>query len=501
MKPIRKVLIANRGEIAVRVIRGCKSIGVKTVGVFAEPDRFAPHVLLSDESVDLMGETSAQTYLDMHKIIDACKRTQSDAVHPGYGFLSENATFAKLCSENNIEFIGPPVEAIRVMGDKTEARKLMESAGIPLPPGTTTALESVEEAAETAAQIGFPVLIKAAAGGGGKGMRIVYEPEKIRDAVRTAQSEAKNAFGDDRVYVEKYLEEPRHIEVQILADKHGNVIHLYDRECSIQRRHQKVVEEAPSPYLDEKMRENITRTAVEVAKSCNYVGAGTVEFLADKHRNFYFLEMNTRLQVEHPVTEYITGIDLVEWQIRVARGEKLTIKQEDISINGHAIESRICAEDPYENFLPSTGALTRYNPPGGPGVRVDSGVRAGLEVTINFDPLMAKLVTHAITREKALSVMEQALSEFEISGLRTTIPFCIFVMQHDAFRTGNYDTHFVKNYYTDSSQISADNAISTAAASVLYQQKVTKNITSLTISEAEGNTSLQDSSWWDKRHY
>jgi propionyl-CoA carboxylase alpha chain len=497
MRVIRTVLIANRGEIAVRVMRTCKALGIRTVAVYSDPDATSPHVLMADDSVPLGGTTSAESYLDMQKLIAACITSGADALHPGYGFLSENATFASLCKEHNIDFIGPDIHAIKVMGDKTEARKLMEQVGIPLPPGTTTALTSTKEAEETGKAIGYPVLIKAAAGGGGKGMRIVYNDIDMRDAVSAAQSEAKNAFGDERVYVEKYLEEPRHIEVQILADKHGNIVHFFDRECSIQRRHQKVVEEAPSPFLDDEMRAKVTSTAVEVARSCNYVGAGTVEFLADKHKNFYFLEMNTRLQVEHPVTEMITGYDLVEWQLRVAMGEKLSFSQSDIHINGHAVESRICAEDPAENFLPSTGQILRYNLPVGSGVRVDSGVREGQHITINYDPLMAKLVTHGENRQKAIARMRSALEEYSISGLRTTIPFCIFVMNHEAFQNGQYDTHFVKDYFKPEflHDLTSDLVCNISAILSFSQKKVFEIAT-------EGD-SLQDdtSTWWTKRRH
>lgn len=448
MSKISKVLIANRGEIAVRIIRTCKDLGIKTVAVYSRPDSSAPHTLLADESVYIGEAASSQSYLVADKIIAAAKSSGADAIHPGYGFLSENAAFSKRCSDEGIIFIGPSATSIEMMGDKTSARKLMEIAGVPLPPGTTTALKSVEEAVETADKIGYPVLIKAAAGGGGKGMRIVNHQMDIKNAVSSAQSEALNAFGDERVYVEKYLEEPRHIEFQVLADQHGNVVHLYDRECSIQRRHQKVIEEAPASVLTDEMRLQMGEAAVKATLSCGYYGAGTIEFLIDKHLNYYFLEMNTRLQVEHPVTEMITGLDLVEWQIRVAQGEKLPFKQEDIRISGHAMECRICAEDPSESFLPSTGLLKRHDVPSGPGVRVDAGVRAGQEITINYDPLMAKLVTFGSNRASAIDRMIRALKEYKISGVRTTIPFCKFVMENDLFRKGTFDTHFIKDYFT-----------------------------------------------------
>ena len=495
MATINKILIANRGEIAVRIIRTCKSLGISTVAVYSRPDKTSPHVLLADDSVFIGEAASSDSYLNIDKILDAAKASGADAIHPGYGFLSENAAFAQRCSNEGIIFLGPSVEAIRVMGDKTEARKLMEKAGVPLPPGTTTALKSVQEAVETANSIGYPVLIKAAAGGGGKGMRIVYDEATIQEATRAAQSEAKNAFGDERVYVEKYLEEPRHIEVQIIADQHGNIRHLFDRECSIQRRHQKVVEEAPSPFLDDLMRDEITKTAVEVARACDYVGAGTVEFLADKHRNFYFLEMNTRLQVEHPVTELVTGVDLVELQIRVASGEKLGFDQDDVKLIGHAVECRICAEDPEEQFLPSTGIITRHDLPAGPGVRVDAGVRTGQEITIDYDPLMAKLVVHAENRAKALERMYDALSNYRISGLRTTISFCKFVMKHPSFTQGVYNTHFIKEHYSTDKSGSGDEFA--ALAGIIYFNK-----TGASSDRADSNgeqNQPQLTNWWTKR--
>jgi acetyl-CoA carboxylase, biotin carboxylase subunit len=448
MVKIKKILVANRAEIAVRIISTCKSLGITVVSVYSSSDVLSPHVLMADESVYIGESKSSESYLNITKVIDAALKTNCDAIHPGYGFLSENAEFARRCSLAGLIFIGPNVESIHLMGDKTEARKLVEKAGIPLPPGTTTAISDLKEAAKVAQEIGFPVLIKAAAGGGGKGMRIVHSLEEFDNSVKTAQSEAFNAFGDNRVFIEKYLEEPRHIEVQIMGDQHGNVIHFFDRECSIQRRHQKVIEEAPSPFLDDELRRQITETAVKVAQTCGYYNAGTVEFLADKHRNFYFLEMNTRLQVEHPVTELITGYDLVALQILVAQGEMLPLCQHDIQIKGHSIECRICAEDPFENFLPSTGSIHRYDLPAGPGIRIDSGVTKGTEITIDYDPLMAKLSVVAATRSEAINKMKLALSEFRVSGVETTISFCGFVMSHELFIRGEYDTHFIKDNFS-----------------------------------------------------
>jgi acetyl-CoA carboxylase, biotin carboxylase subunit len=450
MPKIEKVLIANRGEIALRVIRSCKEKGIQTVAVYSRPDADSPHVLAADESVFIGEAASSESYLVVDNIIAAAKETGADAIHPGYGFLSENAAFARRCESEGIIFIGPRPQAIELMGDKTKARELMARANVPYPPGTESAMSDIGKARDIASEIGYPVLIKAAAGGGGKGMRIVHDPSDFEKSVKAAKSEAKNAFGDDRVYIEKYLEEPRHIEFQILADQEGNTVHLFERECSIQRRHQKVIEEAPSSVLTDELRLKMGEAAVNAAIACDYVGAGTVEFLVDKHLNFYFLEMNTRLQVEHPVTELITGIDLVSQQIDIAEGKKLPFTQDDIQADGHAIECRIYAEDPSDNFLPSTGSLVRHRIPAGPGVRVDAGVEEGQKVTINYDPMVAKLCTHAATREKAIGRMLRALSEYDIAGVRTTIPFCQFTLRHNSFTSGAYDTHFVQDHYNPS---------------------------------------------------
>lgn len=449
MADIKKVLIANRGEIAVRVIHTCKELGIKSVAVYSRPDSSAPHVQLADESVFIGEAASSESYLVVDKIIAAAKETNADAIHPGYGFLSENAEFAIRCEEEGIIFIGPSPEAIRLMGDKTSARELVTKHGIPTPPGLKSTLQSIEEAAQVADEIGFPILIKASAGGGGKGMRIVHQKSEFEASIKAAKSEAKNAFGDDRVYIEKYLEEPRHIEFQIMADTHGNTFHVFDRECSVQRRHQKVIEEAPSVLLTDDLRAKMAEAAIKAAKSCDYVGAGTIEFLVDKHKNFYFLEMNTRLQVEHPVTEMISGTDLVAMQIAVAEGKELTFKQEDLEMKGHAIECRIYAEDPENNFLPSTGLLKKHRIPSGSGIRVDAGVEEGQSVTINYDPMISKLTVFGSNREEARKKMLRALDEYEIVGCKTTIPFCTFTLEHEAFISGKYDTHFVPNYFTD----------------------------------------------------
>jgi len=464
MPKIDKILIANRGEIAMRIIRTCRDMGISTVAVYSEVDHVSPHVLWADESVCIGGVSSAESYLDSKKIIMAAIETGADAIHPGYGFLSENAVFAKTCADNQLVFIGPDPDAIELMGDKTAARKLMAETGVPCPPGTTTAIDDRDDVKKIAEQIGYPVLIKAAAGGGGKGMRIIAKPEEIVAGIKAATSEAKNAFGDGRVYIEKYLVSPRHVEFQIISDNFGNTCHLFDRECSIQRRHQKVVEEAPCAFLSDELRKKMADAAVAAARACNYNGAGTIEFLIDKDRNFYFLEMNTRLQVEHPITELITGVDLVELQIRVARGEELPFEQDEIELKGHAIECRIYAEDPADNFMPSTGVLHTHRPASGPGVRVDSGVEEGQEVTIYYDPMISKLCTHAPSREQAINRMNRALIEYDITGCNTTIPFCRYVMHHSAFINSEYDTHFVANHYDPSNFLQNQNRSGEAIA-------------------------------------
>lgn len=499
MPEIKKILVANRGEIALRVIRSCMEAGKETVAVYSEPDAEAPYVLMADESVGIGPAASSESYLVFDKIINAAKSTGADAIHPGYGFLSENADFAERCKKEGIIFIGPEPYAIRKMGDKTEARELMSKANVPFPPGTKKELESVEDAEKIADEIGYPVLVKAAAGGGGKGMRIISNKDEFRSGIKAAKSEARNSFGDDRVYIEKYLVEPRHVEFQIIADTHGNVLHLYDRECSIQRRHQKVIEEAPCTILTDELRAEMAEAAISAAKACDYVGAGTIEFLVDRDRNFYFLEMNTRLQVEHPVTELITSQDLVALQILVAEGEKLPFTQEEISMKGHAIECRIYAEDPRDNFLPSTGTLSKHRIPSGNGVRVDSGVEEGQPVTINYDPMISKLCTYGKDREQAIQRMIRALSEYEIAGCRTTIPFCDYVMKHDAFRNGEYDTHFVQDHFKpeDLDEISGiDEDYQRLAAVLLKEKKGTEEESRQSVSS---NGSVYSSEWWSNR--
>jgi len=444
---MKKILIANRGEIALRIMRSAHEMGIKTVAIFSEADRNTRYVRYSDEAVCIGAPPSSQSYLRGDKIIEICKNLNVDAIHPGYGFLSENAEFAHLVNASGITFIGPSPEAMRIMGDKLSAKAAVKKYNIPLVPGTDKALDNLMEAKRIAVEIGFPVLIKASAGGGGKGMRVVENIEDFEEQMNRAVSEAKSAFGDGAVFIEKYLAAPRHIEIQILADTHGNIVHLFERECSIQRRHQKVVEEAPSAVLSEKIRNEMGQCAVNVAKACNYVGAGTVEFLLDENNNFYFLEMNTRLQVEHPVTEMITGIDLVKEQIRVARGEKLAFTQNDLKIRGHAIEVRVYAEDPYNNFMPNVGKLVHYHAPKGIGVRVDDGYEQGMEIPIYYDSMIAKLITYGKDRPETIERMKRAIKDYKITGFETTLPFCDFVMRHEAFISGKYSTKFVDNYF------------------------------------------------------
>lgn len=444
---MKKILVANRGEIAIRVMKTTRKMGIKTVAVFSEADRNAPHVRFADEAVCIGEAPSNKSYLVGDTIIDVCKKLNVDGIHPGYGFLSENADFAKKAEDNNIIFIGPKSFAIKTMGDKLAAKEAVKHYDIPMVPGVDRAVTDPKEAVEIAKEIGFPILIKAAAGGGGKGMRIVENEKDVEEQMQRAISEATSAFGDGSVFVEKYITSPRHIEIQVLADAHGKVLHFFERECSIQRRHQKVVEEAPSSVLTPELRERMGQAAINVAKSCDYLGAGTVEFLVDANLNFYFLEMNTRLQVEHPVTELISGVDLVEQQIKIARGEKIDIEQEDLQINGHAVELRVYAEDPLNNFLPSVGNLSVYRPPVGKGIRVDDGFEEGMDIPIYYDPMLSKLITYGKTREEAIQLMIEAIDNYKVEGALTTLPFGKFVCQHEAFRSGNFDTHFVKNYY------------------------------------------------------
>ncbi|MEP0132134.1 MAG: acetyl-CoA carboxylase biotin carboxylase subunit [Eudoraea sp.] len=445
---MKKILIANRGEIAIRVMQTAQKMGIKTVAVYSKADRNAPHVKFADEAVCIGEAPSNQSYLLGSKIIEVAKKLNVDGIHPGYGFLSENADFAEEVEKNNIIFIGPKSKAIRVMGSKLAAKDAVKNYNIPMVPGIDEAITDVKKAKVISKEIGFPILIKASAGGGGKGMRVVEEEKELESQMKRAISEATSAFGDGSVFIEKYVTSPRHIEIQVMADSHGNILHFFERECSIQRRHQKVVEEAPSSILTPELREEMGIAATKVAKACDYLGAGTVEFLMDADHKFYFLEMNTRLQVEHPVTELISGVDLVELQIKIARGEAMTIKQEDLHINGHAMELRVYAEDPLNDFLPSVGRLETYRLPTGKGVRVDNGFEEGMDVPIYYDPMLSKLISYGKNRDEAIQIMLEAIEDYHIEGVQTTLPFGKFVFEHEAFRSGNFDTHFVKNYYS-----------------------------------------------------
>jgi len=445
-----KILIANRGEIACRVIKTAKRMDVKTVAVFSDADIDSPHVLQADEAVHIGPPPAAESYLLADKIIQAAKDTGAEAIHPGFGFLSENANFARSVAEAGLVFIGPPPNAIDAMGDKIESKRLAKEAGVSTVPGSADAISDPDEAVKIANEIGYPVMLKASAGGGGKGMRIAFNDEETRDGLVRAASEAKSSFGDDRVFIEKFVVEPRHIEIQVLADSHGNVVHLFERECSIQRRHQKVVEEAPSPFLDEATRNKMGAQAVSLAKAVGYQSAGTVEFIVGPNRDFYFLEMNTRLQVEHPVTEMITGLDLVEQMLRVANGENLSFGQEDLRINGWSLECRLYAEDPTRNFAPSIGRLTRYRPPAETNyVRVDTGVAEGGEVSMFYDPMLAKLVTHGANRTEAIDRMSLALDKFQVRGIRHNLTFLSAVVDHNRFREGQISTAFIDEEFSD----------------------------------------------------
>lgn len=443
----KKLLIANRGEIAVRIIRACKELGIETVAVYSEADKDSLHVQLADEAYCIGPTASKDSYLNFTNIVSVATLTGSEAIHPGYGFLAENADFAELCNDCNIVFVGPSPEAITKMGKKDVARETMRQAGVPIVPGSKGIIKSEEEAVEIANQIGYPVIIKAAAGGGGKGIRVANDEESLRKGIQITQQEAQTAFGNPGVYIEKCIEDFRHVEIQILADHHGNVVHLGERDCSIQRRLQKLVEETPSPALSDKMRHKMGEAAVKAAKAVRYFGAGTVEFIFDyKNEQFYFMEMNTRIQVEHPVTEMVTGIDLIKEQIKIAANEPLSFEQKDITFNGWAIECRINAENPEKNFMPSAGKIEMYLPPGGPGVRIDSACYPGYSIPPYYDSMVAKLITHGATREEAIAKMKRALSEFVIEGVHTTIPFHLKLMDHEKFISGEFNTRFLENY-------------------------------------------------------
>ncbi|HEX7705135.1 MAG TPA: acetyl-CoA carboxylase biotin carboxylase subunit [Thermoanaerobaculia bacterium] len=438
-----KVLIANRGEIAVRVIRACREMGYPTVAVYSEPDRTALHVVYADEAIPIGPAPSRESYLRIDRILDAARKSGADAIHPGYGFLAENAAFARACIDAGLLFIGPSPESIDAMGSKTESRKLMKAAGVPVVPGLVEPVKSFDEIAAFAAEAGFPIMIKASAGGGGKGMRLVEREEDLQQSFERVTSEAESFFGDGSVYAEKFVESPRHIEVQIVGDQHGNIVHVGERECTLQRRHQKVVEEAPSPVVNAELREKLGAMAVRAAAAVNYYSTGTIECLMGPDQQFYFLEMNTRLQVEHPVTEMVWGVDLVKEQLRIAQGERLSFSQNDLKLTGHAIECRVYAEDPVHNFAPSPGLIRYINLPQGPGVRNDQGVYAGYTVPVHYDPMLSKLIVHGRSREEAIARMRRALLEYRVEGIRTTIPFFTFIMEHPDFAAANFDTGFI----------------------------------------------------------
>ncbi|MEZ4925814.1 MAG: acetyl-CoA carboxylase biotin carboxylase subunit [Saprospiraceae bacterium] len=487
---MKKILVANRGEIALRIMKTARRMGIATVAVYSEADRNAPHVRFADEAILLGPAPSAKSYLLGDKIIEKSLEIGVDGIHPGYGFLSENADFAQKVEKAGITFIGPSPKSIDVMGSKLSAKEAAKKFDVPMVPGIEQAITDVEMAKEIGRKVGYPFLIKASAGGGGKGMRIVEKEEDTKEQMERAISEAISSFGDGAVFIEKFVTNPRHIEVQILGDKHGNIVYLFERECSIQRRHQKVVEEAPSAILSPELRKAMGEAAVRVAQSCDYVGAGTVEFLVDDKRNFYFLEMNTRLQVEHPVTELITGLDLVELQIQIARGEKLPFAQEDLKIKGHALEIRVYAEDPLDNFLPSVGKLERYRIPEGEGIRVDGGYEEGMEVPIYYDPMLAKLICYGKDRNEAIQKMKEAIRDYEVEGVSTTLPFGTFVLEHEAFLSGDFDTNFVSRYYTADVLIEKQKLDASVAArlALLFHLKQKKKLK--VVDKKESNWSL-----------
>ncbi len=490
-KKIQKILIANRGEIAVRVIRACRDMGIKTVAVFSDPDRAALHVRRADEAIHLGPASPKESYLNVEKLLASAKKSGADAIHPGYGFLSENADFARAVGQAGLTFIGPDPDVIVKMGSKIGARQIAEAAGVPVVPGIKHALKNADEALEVAKKIGFPVLLKAAAGGGGKGMRAVREEKELKSAFQMAQNEALNSFKDDAVYVEKLVEGPHHIEVQVFGDRHGNVVHLWERECSVQRRHQKVIEESPSPFITPETRKGVCEMAVKLAKAVGYYNAGTIECLVDHKQNYYFLEMNTRLQVEHPITEMVTGIDLVKAQILVAQGEPLPFKQEDIQQRGHAIECRVYAEDPFHNFMPAPGMVVDMQYPLGPGIRLDNGIYQGFQVPMDYDPILAKLVAYGRDREEAIQRMQRALSEYRISGPKTNLFFHSRALEIEDFVKGKYDTHFIDKHLSEILKVPHEDtqkALMAAALAKLLEENKTK--------PATGEGQSQDASPW-----
>lgn len=485
---MKKILIANRGEIALRVMRSAKEMGMSTVAIFSEADRTSPHVKYADEAVCVGPPPSSESYLNVDKIVEVCKALNVDAIHPGYGFLSENADFARRLSKENITLIGPSPEAMEMMGDKLKAKAAVKKYDVPLVPGTDEKITDVAVAKEIANGIGYPILIKAAAGGGGKGMRVVETADSFEEQMKLAVSEATSSFGDGSVFIERYVGSPRHIEIQVLADSHGNVVHLFERECSVQRRHQKVIEEAPSAVLTDEMRKAMGQCAVNVAKSCHYLGAGTVEFLLDENKEFYFLEMNTRLQVEHPVTEMITGVDLVKEQIQIAMGKPLSFTQEDLKIQGHAMEVRVYAEDPMNNFAPDIGRLKTYKLPESIGVRVDNGFEEGMDIPIYYDSMISKLITYGKDREEAISKMIRAIQDYTIVGVKTTLPFAQFVMQNEHFVSGDFDTHFIKKYF-DIKYLEDSREDEAHIAALLSKHILSNHKASMSVSNSESSVS------------
>lgn len=473
---MRKILVANRGEIAIRVMKTARKMGIKTVAVYSEVDRNALHVRYADEAVFIGKSPSSESYLVQDRIIEAAHKTGADAIHPGYGFLSENAVFAEKVEKAGLTFIGPSAHSIELMGSKLAAKRTVSAYNVPLVPGTDTPISDRNLAKDIAVKVGFPLLIKASAGGGGKGMRIVNQLADFDEQMDLAVSEATSAFGDGSVFIEKYVTQPRHIEIQVLGDKHGNVVYIFERECSVQRRHQKVVEEAPSAVVTPEMRKAMGEAAVKVAQSCNYFGAGTVEFIVDDKLNFYFLEMNTRLQVEHPVTEMISGLDLVEWQIRVARGEKLGFDQNNLQIQGHALELRVYAEDPNNNFLPDIGTLHTYELPKGEGVRVDNGYEGGMTIPIYYDPLISKLVVHGRTRQEAIEKMLKAIMDYKIVGVSTTLAFGEFVLKHPDFYLGDFNTQFVDKYWKPNQEDETESEIAAGLAALIFDEAKNKTL-------------------------
>jgi acetyl-CoA carboxylase biotin carboxylase subunit len=465
----KKLLIANRGEIAIRVARGCRELGVRSVAVYSDPDRSAPHVRAADEAYPLGGTTSAESYLRGDRIVEIARRRGAEAIHPGYGFLAENPDFAQACADAGLAFVGPPPAAMRALGSKTSARTLMQRAGVPVVPGTLDPIPTAEEAAEIARGVGFPIALKAVSGGGGRGMRVVERPEDVVSAFRQASEEAGAAFGDPSMYLERLVVRPRHVEVQLLGDQHGNVVHLAERECSIQRRHQKLIEESPSPAVDEALRARIGEIAVRAAKAAGYTNAGTCEMLLDQSGEVFFLEVNARLQVEHPVTELVTGVDLVHWQLRVAAGEPLDFRQEDVTLRGHAVECRIQAEDPLNRFFPSTGTIEAVREPAGPGIRIDGALEPGQAVTPLYDSLLAKLIVWAEDRPKALERMERALGEYQVLGVKTTIPFHRWLLRHPPFVAGDFDTELLERDWHPTGEIAPELAERAAVLAALAE--------------------------------